>query len=236
MKVVHIHHSCFVLLHNDIAIVIDYYKDTHNVLPKVLKQIKYLYILSSHAHHDHFNKEIFEWSDYCDNVVYLLSSDIKNINNIHYNSKLTFLDKNMTYKDDTIDVKTFDSTDIGISFLISFGGLVFFHAGDLNNWRWEEESTDIEMQEADKSFNAILSKIKDSVRGYIDCVMFPVDARMKGDFALGARQFVNAIKVKYFIPMHTWGMWNKSCDFSKYRNDNYGEYVCLKEGECLNLD
>lgn len=240
MNVVHIYHSGFVLLHNDIAVVIDYYKDPHNVLSNILQHVKYLYVLSSHAHQDHFNKDILEWGDYCDNIVYLLSYDIKKKikkQRIPECSKsIIFLNKYSTYSDDFIDIKTFDSTDVGISFLISFAGYKFFHAGDLNNWRWEEESTEKEMQDADKSFNAILKKIKDSVNEHIDCVMFPVDARMKGDYAIGARQFVNSIKVRYFIPMHTWGMWEKSADFNKYRNDNYGEYICLKEGECLNLD
>lgn len=240
MKVIHLHHSGFVLLYNEIAVVIDYFKDPKEVLPNILQHVKYLYVLSSHAHQDHFNEEIFTWNNCRNTSMYLLSYDIKKkIKKMNINvlpKAMTFLNKYSSYSDEFIDVKTFDSTDVGVSFLITFGGYKLFHAGDLNNWRWEGESTEKEIHDADKSFNAILRKIKESVNGHIDCAMFPVDARMRGDYAIGARQFVNSIKVKYFIPMHTWGLWKKSCDFNMYCNDNYGKYICLKEGECLNLN
>lgn len=240
MKVIHIYHSCFVLQQDDIAIVIDYCEDPDNVLPHVLNQVKHLYVLSSHAHPDHFNSIVFRWSELCGDTIYLLSYDIKRKLKKHKKEELPetviFLNKNAEYHDDNIQVLTFDSTDVGVSFLIEFCGYTFFHAGDLNNWRWEGESTEEEMLYADKSFNAILRKLKQKIVNGIDCAMFPVDPRMNGDFSLGARQFVNTLKVKYFIPMHTWGMWDKACDFDLYRNHKYGEYICLKSGECLNLE
>lgn len=239
MKIVHINHSGFLLSQDDVAIIIDYYQDPEGVLPQLLKSVNRLYFMVSHAHNDHFNPEIFKWADCCEEVTYLLSYDVrkkyKGTKQEELPVKTIFLNKNSLYEDELVKLNTFDSTDVGVSFLFSFGEKDFFHAGDLNNWRWEEESTEDEMVKADKAFKGILRKIKSVAMNGIDCVMFPVDPRMKGDFAIGARQFVNTIKVGCFIPMHTWGMWEKVCGFSSCIGDKCDKYICLKDGECLFL-
>ncbi|MEI3154718.1 MAG: hypothetical protein V8S95_06185 [Odoribacter sp.] len=48
-------------------------------------------------------------------------------------------------------IKAFGSTDIGISFLIDIDNIRIFHAGDLNNWHWEEESTPEEIAGTEKN-------------------------------------------------------------------------------------
>lgn len=69
----------------------------------------------------------------------------------------------------------------------------------------------------------------------IDVAMFPVDARMEGDYARGARQFLQRFKVRNFMPMHTWDMWDKSFDTKQYINEDFGKCICLKTGECVTL-
>lgn len=51
-----------------------------------------------------------------------------------------------TYSDDMISVKAFGSTDAGVSFMVETDGKKVFHAGDLNNWHWEDESTPQEVK------------------------------------------------------------------------------------------
>ena len=50
--------------------IIDVYK-------RQLQYDKELYVFSSHAHHDHYTKDIFKLENKCKKVVYVLSSDIK---------------------------------------------------------------------------------------------------------------------------------------------------------------
>ena len=100
---------------------------------------------------------------------------------------------------DRISVKVFGSTDEGVSFLVSDGDVNVFHAGDLNNWHWKDESTPEEVNQAEHSFLKIVEQIAEYP---VDIAMFPVDARMGSDYDLGARQFIEKCKPVHFFPMH----------------------------------
>ncbi len=60
MRLIYIYHSGFIIESKEFAILIDYYRDTQEfyVHRHFLKRPGRLYILSSHAHPDHFNPEI----------------------------------------------------------------------------------------------------------------------------------------------------------------------------------
>ena len=60
----------------------------------------------------------------------------------------------MSTKTKIIRIEAFGSTDVGISFLIDLQGVRLFHAGDLNNWHWSEESTPQEIRKAEGDFLA----------------------------------------------------------------------------------
>ncbi len=76
-----------------------------------------------------------------------------------------------------------------------------FHAGDLNNWHWSEESTPQEIRKAEGDF---LAEVKEPAanRPCVDVAMFPVDSRIGKDYMRGAEQFVERIKTAIFVPMH----------------------------------
>ena len=100
-----------------------------------------------------------------------------------------------------LEVEAFGSTDLGISFLLRLDGKLIFHAGDLNNWHWKEESTEEEVCEAENTYLAeleILARRTDRM----DLVMFPVDPRLGLEYMLGAKQFVDRFRVGMFVPMH----------------------------------
>ena len=63
MRLIYIYHSGFIIESKEFAILIDYYRDTPEfyVHRHFLKRPGRLYILSSHAHPDHFNPEILSW-------------------------------------------------------------------------------------------------------------------------------------------------------------------------------
>ncbi|KAB6268682.1 MBL fold metallo-hydrolase, partial [Bacteroides xylanisolvens] len=112
-----------------------------------------------------------------------------------------YIKKGETYEDDTIRIDAFGSTDVGSSFLLHLQDWSIFHAGDLNNWHWSEESTEEEIRKANGDFLAEVKYLKEKVPN-IDLVLFPVDRRMGKDYMKGAKQFIEQIKTTIFVPMH----------------------------------
>lgn len=76
MQLVYLYHSGFALLGDGYTIVMDYFEDsvsaTEGILHDVLlKRPGRFYVLSSHFHADHFNKEVLSWKDQRPDIVYL---------------------------------------------------------------------------------------------------------------------------------------------------------------------
>ena len=174
MKLDYIYHSGFAIEADGVTVIIDYYKDSSEevfnkgiVHDYLLEKPGVLYVLCSHFHPDHFNREVLSW----------------------------------TYEDEHIRIQAFCSTDVGISFLIDLQGRRLFHAGDLNNWHWSEESTPQEIRKAEGDFLAEVRELQQTAPA-VDVAMFPVDSRIGKDYMRGAEQFVERIKITIFVPMH----------------------------------
>ena len=242
MKIWYLNHSGFAIeCGNGCTLVFDFYNDTTQVLPSILARSSKVYVLVSHSHPDHFNERIFSWVDTYTNA------DFKFIisNELHRKLKrkpqarplpnaYIPLRRGEVWNDTVISVNAFGSTDIGVSFVVTLAdGSRIFHAGDLNNWHWSEESTPQEIKAAEGNYLAILRDIKAAFPS-ITLAMFPVDPRIGGDYPLGARQFVHTIEVEHFIPMHQWGDFEKSCQFELYRAYN-GSYHCMHPGESITI-
>jgi len=208
MTITYIYHSCFAIEHNNTVLVFDYYKQAGK-LPDIVKRAQKAYIFSSHSHGDHFNPEIFKWAG--DNVTYILSSDIHK-NYVKPGAKTAFLSENETYGDDCLSVRAYGSTDCGVSYLVTLDGKTVFHAGDLNNWHWNEYAPPGEVAYANKQFLEKLDNIQNE-NNHIDIVMFPCDPRLGRDFCKGAAQFISAVKTGLFIPMHFGEEYNKANSF-----------------------
>ena len=71
-----------------------------------------------------------------------------------------YINKGDVYEDENIRIEAFGSTDVGISFLIDLQGVRLFHAGDLNNWHWSEESTPQEIRKAEGDFLAEIKNLQ----------------------------------------------------------------------------
>lgn len=205
MRLTYIYHSCFTIEAANFTIIIDYFKDSINecqgvIHDRILHRPQKLYVLSSHGHHDHFNPEVLEWKDIRSDIQYIFSDDIKPLIK-EDTSDIKFIKKGDTYKDDFISVNAYGSTDLGISFKITRGNNVLFHAGDLNNWHWNEESTEDEIQQAETAYLNELNIIADSTP-YVGLAMLPVDPRLGKDYMKGAEQFLAKIKTQLIVPMH----------------------------------
>lgn len=236
MKLTYIYHSGFILENEACTIIIDYYRDTSDgcVHKLVSGQEKPCYILSTHAHADHFNPEILQWKKEHPDFRYILSEDILEAK-LAGETDAVFLDKLETYQDDILKITAFGSTDIGVSFLIETDRKKIFHAGDLNNWHWNEESTEEESAGYEKNFLAELELLANATTE-LDLVMFPVDPRLGKDYMRGARQFIDRIKTNIFVPMHFWGKFGKAAAFKPYAEQKGCKFIALShEGETIIL-
>lgn len=254
VSITYIWHDCFVFSDDRISIVFDYWKDPltdNGELPRFLEGLdrdKPLYVVVSHHHKDHFNRDIFEWSDRFPNIRYILSNDVaKFVRHIitpggtyagirPTPESVTVLRRGESFSDDFIHVDAFGSTDIGNSYAVTAGDFKIFHAGDLNAWIWLDESTQAEVNKAMGDFKAVLKDISLKFDGF-DMAMFPVDSRIGREYYTGASIFVREFDVKHFFPMH-FGLGDTAeeqlryqLDAAKirdYANPDRGEYICLQ--------
>lgn len=214
MKLFYLSHSAFALTTEKTALIFDYpveYQiekgfDEGYVKADELKGFEHVYFLTSHVHGDHFKKSIFEYA--AANVKYIVDSEIRTpIDAIK-------MSPYETYSDDVLTVKTFGSTDMGISFLIELEGKRIFHAGDLNCWHWVNENDDFHEKEARDAFAKEMKILTPAVSD-CDLAMFPVDDRMQGSYDDGAVFFMETIHPKLFVPMHFWGKHDVAAAFAK---------------------
>ncbi|WP_165023498.1 MULTISPECIES: MBL fold metallo-hydrolase [unclassified Dysgonomonas] len=240
MKLTYIYHSGYAIEGDGFTIIIDYYKDSADNASEgighkqLLQKEGKLYILCTHSHHDHFVPEILEWRKQRNDIIYIFSKEI--LDNLKIKDEgIIYLDKLEIYKDDTLEIKAFGSTDIGGSFLIRTKDKTIFHAGDLNNWHWNEESTPQEIEEAETYYSSELNLLTNEVTD-INLAMFPVDPRLGKDYMKGAEQFVSIIKTDIFAPMHFDEAYKEIAAFEKIAQKYDCKSICWKHrGESINF-
>ena len=234
MKLIYLEHSSFLLCGDDFNMVIDYFKgkaDVFSIIEKhALNVAKPLYVLASHRHSDHFDPSVLTWRlKSGDLPVYVFSGDMTDMETSE--QKTVFINPGEEYSDGIVRLKAFGSTDEGVSFYIEGSGKKIFHAGDLNNWHWAEESTPEEISECENAYLKELAAVVQDVKN-LDLAMFPLDARLGSDYMRGAEQFLDAIKVKLFAPMHFWGRFEILPPFKEYAEKRGTEVVLWKtEGQ-----
>ena len=214
MKITYIHHSSFCVELENSILLFDYFKGD---LPK-FDTNKKLYVFASHFHEDHFDKYIFDIQNVHPDVTYILSKDIKRHRSKYIkaakNSVILNFNENISIDD--MKIKTLESSDIGVAFLIEIEGKVIYHAGDLNWWHWEGENSDEENKYAENKFKDGIDKIKGLD---IDLAFVPLDPRQGDFYYLGFNYFMENTNTKVAFPMHMWG------DFSLCKTFKSSEYA-----------
>lgn len=206
MKVSYIGHSGFAVELDCCTLLFDYYR---GALPAFAPE-KPLYVFSSHAHQDHFNFAIFELKKTHPNITYVLSRDIRRkwsaagfarhgVSRETYDM-LSFWGARETKRFGPIRVETFESTDVGVAFLVSAEGKAIFHAGDLNDWVWAGEPPE-ENQAMTARFQAEVGRLSGR---RIDAAFLVLDPRQEADFAQGFDYFMRHTDTVRAYPMHFW--------------------------------
>lgn len=218
-KVTYLDNSGFMVETDEIFLVFDYFRDPAHKVVKALEHHpdKPVIFLVSHAHRDHFNTSIFDLGQNRRRV-YVLSNDVDS-QKVHSDLPVAWMSAGDIVEDlpGGVMVHAYGSTDAGVSFVVQFkGGYTIFHAGDLNNWHWDEENTEREAQKAREHFTSVVRRIADDRRRF-DIAFFPVDTRQGENCASGAEQFLDTFEVRNFFPMHFNGDYARACDFEDYK-------------------
>lgn len=191
--------------------------------PEFFPKDKSVYVFASHNHRDHFDPCILEWAKQTPNIQYLFSSDIKIRSN---DISAHFMNAYETLIMDGMTVKTYGSTDQGVSFLVQTDGLSLFHAGDLNMWYWFYESTPKELTEDRQKFIDEMEKIKIE---HLDVAFFPVDPRLKEYGYLGGEYFIQKMKPTMLIPMHFGEDYEYIKEFERKMKSYSSKIISLEE-------
>ena len=202
MKITYIHHSCFLIELEQLYLLFDYVKGT---LP-VLSPDKDLLVLVSHRHGDHFSPDIFDLAEQHPKIRYILSDDIwqNRVPEKHF-CRTEYIDPGSSLsllEGGGVRITAFRSTDEGVAFLTEHDGHVLYHAGDLNNWRWNGES-----KAWNNNMNANYHRELENIRqcGMIpEAAMLPLDGRQEEWFYLGLHEFMETVGAKMVFPMHFW--------------------------------
>lgn len=194
-----------------------------------LQAFEQIFVFVSHAHPDHLDPVIYEWYKRGLPVQYIVSHDMPiGIRG----TRIAPLQQKQLTRD--ISVKAFESTDLGVSFLVTVYGISIFHAGDLNLWHWRAESTLKEIEEAEKAFYDALAPLKEE---HIDVAMFPVDPRQGYMYDAGANHFIMAHKPRVFIPMHWQDRPEVAIEYGRRSRNPLTEVVAMtKPGTRMNLN
>ena len=235
LTVTYYHHSGFSVAMDDVLLVFDYWTGEHGELPEdkritvdFLKQFRQVYVFISHEHPDHLDPVVFTWRNEAP-VTYIVAADMP----VGTRGKRMAPGDSLTLSPE-VSVKAFDSTDLGVSFLVDIQGVHVFHAGDLNFWHWREESTVKEIEEADDAFRQAVEPI---AREKIDLAFFPVDARQGLMYDAGANYFIMCVKPRLLIPMHFWGRAEIAMEFARRSRCRQTEVTALtRYGEQISLD
>ena len=227
MKLTYHYHSGFSVRIGATLLIFDYWEGEKSQMPEsgkitaqMLAAFEKIYVFVSHGHPDHFERDlIYSWQDAGLPVTYICSKDMP----VGCRGKrMGPLDTLKLSQD--IFVQAYDSTDLGVSYLVKAYGMNIFHAGDLNLWHWRQESTLREIEAAENAFYQALEPLTGE---RIDVAMFPVDPRQGAMYDAGANHFILSQKPRVFIPMHWQDRVEVAIDFSRRAKNPLTEVLAM---------
>ena len=204
MELTYLLNSGFLIRAGRILLVFDDFDDPSGIVDRVVDKGDFdrLYIFVSHAHFDHFGTHIRAYAD--QTTHYIFSNDLRRTKRVKMfpQDNIVYMKRYNEWSDDCLHVWTYDSTDVGVSFLVEFAdGTRIFHAGDFNWWNWLGD-TEENRRLAEKAFNKQMARM---LNLEADVAFFPVDGRLETAQEDGARIFVEKTDVKTLAAMHRVG-------------------------------
>ena len=214
MELTYLLNSGFMVRDEKILLVFDDYEDPAGVVDAAYDKGDFdrLYIFVTHAHFDHFGTHIRAYAQKVSQ--YVFGSDLKHTKRVKIfpTKKISYMKRYTEWQDDVIKVWSYDSTDVGVSFLVEMpSGKRVFHAGDFNWWHWADDTPE-NIELAEKIFKRQLRHMHGL---NVDVAFFPVDGRLGDAQENGAIEFAARTNIKSFVAMHRAGypLWKPSPRF-----------------------
>lgn len=197
-RITYIKHSGVLVETEESYLLFDYWEGE---IPQ-LNSRKNLYVFSSHAHKDHYTKEIFKLENSCVSVNYILSFDIRQEKKEWQMAEnVTFVDPDAKIRVKDAEITTFLSTDEGVAFLVKIDGVTIYHAGDLHWWYWP---ADPESDNIGRRKNNYLNEIRKLEGESIDIGFVVLDPRQEEFGCLGMEEFLSRVRCRDVFPIHFW--------------------------------
>ena len=235
MEFTYLLNSGFLIRDDRTILIFDDFEDPAKVVDRVVDRGDFdnLYIFVSHAHFDHFGTHIRAYSSHTNR--YIFSYDLKRTKRIRIfpQDNITLMRRYSEWQDDNIHVWTYDSTDVGVSFLVETkSGKRIFHAGDFNLWNWEGDTLENRAM-MEKIFKKQLKRMEGLE---VDAAFFPVDGRLGNSQEMGAKAFLEKTRAKYLIAMHRVGYpkWQPSDSFFE-GIETIPVWAPIKSGESISI-
>lgn len=214
MQVIFIHHSCFVVEVDEKVLIFDWFDGDRvsgfhfgGVLPEYEADTP-IYVFASHSHRDHFDMDVLHLAEKYDTVYFILSKDCRM--SPHFlqkhgfpatvREKITYVSPGGTYRVGGLSVVTLRSTDAGVAFYVEADGAYLYHAGDLNNWKWDGAG-DLVNGMMESNYKA---QIRHLAGKKIHLAFVPLDPRLGRYQEDGFDYFVRHVDADYIFPMHMW--------------------------------
>lgn len=244
MKVTFIAHSGFLVEWEHFYTLFDWWKGD---LPPLGRK-KPLLVFASHSHEDHFDPKIFRLLETYPDTRFILSHDIRlatrrweklgvtdeifaRVTSIRVDSLLATEAGGVP-----LTVRTINSTDAGVAFLLSAEGKLVYHAGDLNWWHWEEEGR-LYCTNMAASYRRAIEKLAADVRdeaadsgceAVIDAAMVPLDPRLEAATDMGVEYLLKNVPVRKLFPMHVWERFDEIERYRRAHPDDTDKVVPIR--------
>lgn len=200
MKLTYIYHSGFFLELEKENLLFDYYEGRlpdHDCRQPLV-------VFASHSHPDHFSREIFQLAGNHSQVYYILSDDISSDQvPVELRDRCIFMGPYQEVQPEipAVDmiIRTLKSNDEGVAFMAETEGKKIYHAGDLNNWWWDDGTP--EDRDLEARYRAELQRIDGE---NFNVAFVPVDPRITGWWK-GMEDFLDHCTGDVLVPMHGFG-------------------------------
>lgn len=187
MRVEYIDNNGYIIETDKAVYVFDF---VEGLLPSTyLRSGKPLILLVSNG-----NPEFYSESIYVFKKTIIYSNDIKQE---PYNKVFQMFPGDMVHLG-FAKVHALGSNREGLIYIIEEDGKRFMHAGNFNNWHYQEYSTEKRVEIETSYFLEILDSLKDFKP--LDILIFPVNATMGYNYDHGAKRAIRVLKPKHFFP------------------------------------
>lgn len=231
MKVVFIHHSCFLVEADEKVLVFDWFNGEKvsgyqfkGILPEYEPDTP-IYFFASHKHQDHFDLDVLRFAEKYSNIHFIFSKDCKMTVRFlekhgidsSVKEKITFVSAREQYElDGGLIVETLRSTDAGVAFYVQTNGVSLFHAGDLNDWSFEGAG-DMTNWKMRKEFQIEINRL---ISKNINVAFIPADTRLGKNQWNAVDYVLEKTDAECVFPMHMWQDYSGIDEYFKMQRDS----------------